>query len=235
MDNDDQNTSTKRKFKKKVLAMLPADIVESIEVKATQDEEHTSLFVGDVDDTVNKPTDGTGIIPREAVHEETRPASTQVQTALGLEENSQNQRALPSVNRPASFTLDRWLGDPEQSFSPVPAAFRPWLKFCVYVGGERLVRGFKLLMVERNMSLASFNSQVYTAYYWPLQATRRNLQKDSVRWYLVHYGNGGSGSIARIEAHDHRAWPTALNRLETAGELGEADNIVLKGYVEVHF
>lgn len=215
--------------------MLPADIVESIEVTAKQDEEHNSLFVGDGEDIVSKPRDGTGLIPREAMHQGTRPDSTQVQTVLAPEENNHNEQALPVSDRPTSFTLDRWLRDAEDSFDPVPAASKPWLKFCVYVGGERLVRGFKLLMVERNMSLASFNSQVYNAYYWPLQATRRNLQKDSIRWYLVHYGNGGSGSIARIEAHDDGAWSTALSRLQSAGELGEADNVVLKGYVEVHF
>jgi hypothetical protein len=131
-----------------------------------------------------------------------------------------------------SYSFDRWLLEPELFISPVLETSKPWLKICLYVGGEKKGQGHKYLMLDHNTSLASVNSQVFNAYYRQLAATYQNLHEDSIRGYIVHYGGEGSGSVGRIAAWDDGAWAVALVRLLAAGE---RDQVVLKSCVDVHF
>lgn len=202
--------------------MLPADIAEICGVTTAQYEKNNSPFVGDDQSFQRQRRHEPAILPR---------ISSQVQTALAPKHDHWQRETFPP-KRLSDVPLDVFLGESEHSASPLPTAPQPWLKVFLYVGGERKVQAHKLLMIKHSGSLAGFNSQVFNAYYRQLEEIRRNLQSDSIRCYIVHYGFRGSGNVARIEANDDRAWKAALDVLQA---VGNPDQVVLKGHVEVHF
>lgn len=119
--------------------------------------------------------------------------------------------------------------EPELFISPVLATSKPWLRICLYIGGEKIGRDHKLLMLDHNTSLASVNYQVFNAYYWQLAATRRNLHQNSIRGYIAHYGNG---SVGRIAAWDDEAWAAARFSLLARQQY---DQVLLDGSMNIHF
>lgn len=119
--------------------------------------------------------------------------------------------------------------EPELFIAPVLATSKPWLKICLYIGGEKIGQDHKLLMLDHNTSLASVNYQVFNAYYWQLAAARRNLHQDSIRGYIAYYGNG---SVGRIAAWDDGAWAAALFRLLARQQDRQ---VLLDGSIDVHF
>ena len=228
-DSTDQ-IGTKRIFNPKVMAMLPAGIVEGYKDPTAQYKENDSLFLNDDLDTQNEHHNESGRVPREVKQHETRQVSTHVLTALAPK-NDHTQRAMPLPNRLTTSSLDVWFRATEHSLPPAPAAPKPWLKVYLYVGEEKRARGTKLLMVELIPSLASFKSQITNAFYWQLEKSRPNCQMDPVRHCIVRYGIGGRDSSARIEAQDDRAWKAALDKLQSEGEAG---GVILTGHVDVH-
>lgn len=226
----DDEPVTKQKLNPKVAAMLPPEIPKSSGFPAAQSEEINSLFVDDGQDRQRQWVDKPAIVSQEAAHQGIPRITSRVQTASAPRKDHR-RRALPRVNRPTSFTPDVWHHKGEHFVDPVPTAPKWWLRVCLYAGGDRVLPGHKLLKVEDISSLADFNSQFFKAYHSQLKGTRWDLHMDSIICYVVHYGSGGSGSVAEIKPHDDRAWNAALEKLQDVTEAGQA---VLRGVVEVH-
>ena len=232
--DDDQHIPTQRRNKN--AGALPEAMQHNVPrgstqvLAAAQYEAIDTLFVGNDQDRQHQRRSESAMISQEAMHPKTRRTCTQVQTASAPKADNK-QRALPVFSRPTSFNLDVWPKEPEVLPIAVPAASKAWLKISLYVGGKKMVPGHKVLMLERITSLASFNSQVFNAYHGQVEGIHQNVPTSLIRFYEVHYGIGGRGSVVRIDANDDRSWRVALEKLQTVGEAGRT---VLKGFVEVH-
>ncbi|KAI9877437.1 MAG: hypothetical protein M1830_003894 [Pleopsidium flavum] len=234
-NNDHQTRPAKRKVNAKVVAMLPAHIVEKCGITAADYDDDDSLFLPDERRTKRLCSTNVPLANKDqqkATHSESCYVSGKGRTpTMPVSKNHKSYYDYFLAHWPAGFTFDVSPSHSACVLNPTPTAPKPWLRVCLYVGGERY-KGRKLLMLDRITSLGGLSSQFCNAYHYQLQNTRRKLRADSIRFYIVHYSVGGSGSVFQVDAHDDKGWKLALDTLHHHGGVGR---VVLRGYVEVHF
>lgn len=235
LPNAHHTRATKRKVNAKVIAMLPAEIVEIYGVTAADYDDDDPLFLPDEQRTKRQCSSNALLTDKdqqEAMHYKTRHVSGKVQTPIMPAANEdKNTRAFDLARWPTGFTIDVRPSDLACFLNPLPTDPKPWLKVFLYVAGERY-KGPKLLMLDRITSLGSLSSQFCNAYHYQLQRSSLKLRADSIRFYIIHYSVGGSGNVSQVDARDDKGWKSALDTLHHHGGVGR---VVLKGYVEVHF